>query len=71
MNGCFYSSEPKNLEVFCCKCHAQGAKCTNCRCKKSGIQCTNCIPMQNGNCSNKATLMQPKFKNDECVDLPT
>ena len=27
--------------------------------------------MQNGNCSNQATLMQPKFKIDEFVDLPT
>ena len=39
--------------------------------KKSGIQCTNCIPMQNGNCSNQASLMQPNFKIDEFVDLPT
>ena len=29
------SSHPQSkTEVSCCKCHSQGAKCTNCRCKK-------------------------------------
>ena len=30
INGPVYNSESKNPEVFCCKCHAQGAKCINC-----------------------------------------
>ena len=30
INGPVFNSESKNPEVFCCKCHAQGAKCINC-----------------------------------------
>jgi len=45
------SSKP---QLFCCKCHSQGAKCSNCRCKRNGMQCMNCLPMINGKCCNSS-----------------
>ena len=57
LNAC--SDLPSNTEGLCCKCHSQGAKCTNCRCKKSGKHCTNCLPLVNGRCCN----ISPKISN--------
>ena len=68
---CFQSESPSNIHALCCKCHSQGAKCTNCRCKKSGNHCTNCLPMLNSKCCNQGSAISNKIKADISTSFPT
>ena len=66
----FRTETLSRIDALCCKCHSQGAKCTNCRCKKSGNNCTNCLPMLNSKCCNQGSAISNKFKPDISTSFP-